>query len=259
MSKRSSFTIFIAVVKALFLREVQTRFGAQRLGYVWAVVDPTARIIVFSIIKMLLFSGAVLAYDYPVFLATSFLAYDLFVNTTKKSMDAFGANKALFAYKQVKPFDTVVVRYIVEFLVTVMATLVLIVAGLFIGFDLRVENVNMVILGVVWISLFGLGLGLLFAVLGHFYENLAKVVNLMLMPLFFVSALFYTVDSLPPVAREFILYNPVVHFIEMIHGNYFAALHTEYVDYNYMMLWTLVPMFMGLYLYRRAEEGIIAS
>ena len=47
--------------------------------------------------------------------------------------------------------------------------------------------------------------------------------------------------------------------MELIHGSYFSALHTEYVDYTYMLFWTLVPMFAGLYLYRRAEEGIIAS
>ena len=259
MTKRSSYAIFLAVVKALFYREMQTRFGSKKLGYLWAVVDPTAKIVVFSAIKVLLGARVGLGYDYPVFLATSFLAYDLFANITKKSMEAFSANAALFAYKQVKPFDTVVVRYVVECLVMVMATLVLVVAGLYLGFDLRVENISMVLLGVVWISLFGLGLGIFFAVIGHFYENFKKTVNLLFLPLFFVSALFYTVDSLPPLAREYILYNPVVHFMELIHGSYFSALHTEYVDYTYMLFWTLLPLFAGLYLYRRAEEGIIAS
>lgn len=259
MTKRSSLAIFTAVVKALFFRELQTRFGSKKLGYVWALIDPTFKIIIFSALKTILLSGAGLGYDYPVFLATSFLAYDLFVNITKKSMEAFTANQALFSYKQVKPFDTLVVRYIMECFITIMATLALLLAGYYIGFDMRIENVNMVIVGVIWISLFGLGLGLFFAVIAHFYENFKKIINVLFMSLFFLSALFYTVDSLPPLAREYILYNPVVHFIEMIHGNYFAALHTEYVNYTYMLFWTLLPFFAGLYLYRRAEQGIIAS
>ncbi len=259
MTKRPASMIFLAVVHALFLREVQTRFGSKKLGYLWAVIDPAAKIIVFSVIKTVLATRVGLGYDYPVFLATSFLAYDLFTNITKRSMEAFGANQALFAYKQVKPFDTLVVRYLVEWFVTTLTAAALIVLGLYLGFDLRVENVNMVLAGLIWISLFGLGLGLLFAVLGYFYENIKKVINLMFTPLFFLSGLFYTLDSLPPLAREYLHYNPVIHFIELIHGSYFAALHTDYVDYTYMLFWTLAPLFAGLYLYRRAETGIIAS
>ncbi|MEA2091568.1 MAG: hypothetical protein U9O83_04275, partial [Campylobacterota bacterium] len=77
--------------------------------------------------------------------------------------------------------------------------------------------------------------------------------------LLFVSTLMYTVDSLPPVLREIILYNPLVHFIEMIHGNYFAVLDTKYVDYEYMFYWTFVPLFLGLYFYARSEKKIISS
>jgi capsular polysaccharide transport system permease protein len=78
-------------------------------------------------------------------------------------------------------------------------------------------------------------------------------------PLLFISALMYTVDSLPPSLREIILYNPLVHFIEMIHGNYFIVLDTKYVDYEYMFYWTIVPLFLGLFLYRKAQYKIVAS
>jgi len=36
---------------ALFLREVQVRFGTQRLGYLWGLIDPFTQIIMFSTIK----------------------------------------------------------------------------------------------------------------------------------------------------------------------------------------------------------------
>lgn len=259
MQKRDSTLVFYSVVKALFFREIQTRFGAKHLGYLWAIIDPMAKILVFSWVKMFVSSRTGTGYDFPVFLATSFLAYDLFANITKKSMTAFEANEALFVYKQVRPFDTIVVRFIVEWFVMILVTLPLIMLGFFLGYDLTVAHFNLLIAALIWFSLFGLGLGILFAVIGTFYENFKKVVNLLFLPLFFLSALFYTVDSLPPLAREYLLYNPVVHFIEMVHGNYFSALNTTNVDYRYILLWTLIPLFAGLYLYRRSEKGIIAT
>ncbi len=259
MIKRTSFTIFTSVILALFLREIQTRFGTKKLGYFWAIFDAMIMVLVFAALKSAIATNAMPGVDFPVFLATGFLAFFLWKNIVNKSMTAFNANAALFAYKQVKPIDTIVTRFLVEILVSTMATLVFLGIGLYFDFNVSVENFNMVMLAVVWLSLFGFSLGLVSAVIGTFYETYTKILNIIMTPLLFVSALMYTVDSLPPVLREIILYNPLVHFIEMIHGNYFTVLDTKYVDYEYMFYWTFIPLFLGLYFYARAEKKIISS
>lgn len=259
IEKRSAFGIFSSVVNALFLREIQTRFGTKKFGYIWALVDALSKIIVFSVIKTLVSSSAMPQIDFPVFLATSFLAYNFFQHIVKKSMDAFDANSALFVYRQVRPVDAIIARALVEFMVLVSATAVLVGIGAYFGFDMAVKDINMVIVAFVWIGIFGLSLGLLFAVLTVYFPNFGRVVNLLFTPLFFLSALFYTLESLPPVARELLLYNPLVHFMEMIHGFYFATLNTDFVNYTYMAAWTLLPLFLGLWLYRHSEKRIIAS
>jgi len=259
MTKRSSFTIFKAVVNALFLREVQTRFGTKKLGYFWALFDAMLMVLVFGGLKSMVAQGAMPGVDFPVFLATGFLAFFLFKNIVSRSMNAFEANAALFNYAQVRPIDTLVARVLLELLVSTMATLVFVLIGLYFEYDMQVQDFNMVILSVSWFTLFAFGIGLLSAVLGSFYETFQKVVKVLMTPLFFISALMYTVDSLPPLLRELILYNPLVHFIEMLHGNYFHALNTTYVDYGYMFYWTFIPLFAGLFLYIRTEKKIIAS
>ncbi len=258
MKKRRAFKIFYSVVWALFLREVQVLYGSKRLGYLWAVVDPMIMIVVFSVVHSFLMKGASLEYDYPVFLATGFLAYNLFRSIVFKSMEAFNANRGLFVYKQVKPIDTIVARVLVEVFQISIVAMIFVLIGWYFGFDLRVENFNMVVLAVAWIVLFGFGLGVLFGVVGTFYENFKKIVTIAFMPLFFLSALFYTVESLPQQAREVILFNPVVHFMELIHGSYFYAIDTTYVNFEYMLYWTLVPLFLGLYFYRKSERKILS-
>lgn len=259
MKKRNSLEIFKSVVLALFLREVQTRFGTKKLGYFWAVFDAMLMVLIFAGLKSAISSNSMPGIEFPVFLATSFLAFFLWKNIVSSSMNAFSANKALFAYKQVKPFDTVVTRVLLELLVSSVATLVFIGIGLYIGLDLSVKNFNMVMLAVVWLCLFGFAVGLMNAVFAYFYEFYAKVANVIMAPLLFVSAIMYTVDSLPPVLREIILYNPLVHFMEMIHGFYFHNLTTQYVDYEYMLTWTLIPLWIGLFFYKRSEKRILMS
>jgi len=259
MKKRDPYKICFDVVRALLLREIQTRFGTKKLGYLWAVLDPISTILVFSIIKELLHSKAMPGVSYQVFLASSLIAYYMFKNIAIKSMSAFEANKGLFVYKQVKPFDTLVSRYILEIFISGVVFTILLFIGWYIGLDVECKNILGVILAYIWISIFGFSLGIFFAVVGFFYENFKKIINMLFLPLFFLSALFYTIDSLPPVVREILLYNPLVHFMEMIHGNYFYPLNTDYVDYGYMLLWTLLPLYLGLWLYRKSYRKIIMS
>ena len=259
MTKRTSFTIFKSVIIALFLREIQTRFGSQKLGYFWAIFDAMLMVLVFAGLKSAMSGKFMPGIDFPVFLATGFLAFFLWKNIVSKSIGAFSSNAALFNYIQVKPIDTIITRVLVEVLVSTMATLVFIGIGLYLDFNINVKDFNMVMLAVAWLCLFGFALGLLSAVIGTFYETFTKLVNVVMTPLLFISALMYTVDSLPPVLREIILYNPLVHFIEMIHGNYFTVLDTQYVDYEYMFYWTFIPLFLALYFYTRSEKKVISS
>jgi len=59
--------------------------------------------------------------------------------------------------------------------------------------------------------------------------------------------------------KEILLYNPLVHFMEMIHGNYIYELDDRFVDYKYMLLWTIIPLFMGMSLYMKLEKRIISQ
>jgi capsular polysaccharide transport system permease protein len=73
------------------------------------------------------------------------------------------------------------------------------------------------------------------------------------------SAVFFPIISLPPEAQEILLYNPLVHFMEMIHGFYLYELDDRFVDYEYMALWSITPLFMGTWLYIKLEQKIISE
>ena len=246
------------VIKALFLREVQTRFGTKKLGYFWAIFDAMLMVLIFAGLKTALAPKAMVGVDFSVFLATGFLAFFLWKNIINRSMNAFSSNKSLFVYRQVKPFYTLVSRVLLELLISSVASLIFLFIGWYFCFDIAVENFNFVILAVVWLVIFGFGLGLMSAVISMFYETYSKILNVILSPLMFISAIVYSVDSLPPILKTVILYNPLVHFMEMIRGNYFVALDTQYVDYTYMLYWTMIPLFVGLFLYEKAKYKILS-
>ena len=48
--KRTPLQIMSATVHALLMRELKTRFGANRLGYFWAIAEPVAQASVMALI-----------------------------------------------------------------------------------------------------------------------------------------------------------------------------------------------------------------
>jgi len=74
-----------------------------------------------------------------------------------------------------------------------------------------------------------------------------------------LSAVFFPIVSIPPIFQNILLFNPLVHFMEMIHGYYIYGLDDRFVDYNYIFIWTIAPLSIGLWLYYLLEERILSS
>jgi len=257
MNQRSSWQIQKSVIYALFLREVNVRFSAGKIGYIWIFLEPMLQILIFVSVKMMLF-GNRSNLDYAVFITIGFLGYNLFRHIVNNAMTAFKSNKALFAYKQVKPIDTLIARLLVEVMVIGFIAIVFVGAGFYFGFDMSPQNLGMVLLAFVWLIIFAFGFGLLVSVIGFFFESFIKIIKLAMMPLMFISAIFYSLVDVPAPAQKLLSLNPIANFMELIHASYFDVISDQFVNYNYMMIWTSVTLYLGLWLYMRLSKGIVS-
>jgi len=252
------------VIKALFLRELEMRMSSGKSGIMWTFLEPFLQVFVFIYIRIMIkeHSGATVMslYSYTVFMASGFVVFKMFRQILSKSLGAFTANKALFSYKQVKPIDTIIARVFVEIFLAFCAIIIFIIIGFLFGVDNFIpKNILMVFLAILWLILFSFGIGLVAGIGNFFYMSIGKFVNVFSFILLIFSAVFFPIASLPPIAQHILLYSPLVHFMEMVHGFYLYGLDDRFVDYNYMLYWTLTPIFVGLWLYIRLEKRIISE
>ncbi len=259
MTKRKPFTIFKSSIFALFLMEMYDSIGIKKIGYFWLFFDVLFIVFVFTAMRGFLRGLHIPGLDTIVFLAINVSAFFFFRTSVQMLTNSFQGGKKLFDYKQIKPIDIVISKFLFNTYIRILATFVLLFIGVYFEFDLSIKDFNMVMLAVLWLAVFSFSIGLLSAILGNFFDIYKRILGYMMLPLLFTSAVFYTVESLPAYLRDIILYNPLVHFMEMLHGSYFHVLDTKYVDYMYMAYWTIIPLFLGLFLYIRSEENIIAS
>lgn len=184
-----------------------------------------------------------------IFFVTGFAPFFMF-------RDIFGGVSAdaridspLLMFPQVTRTDLIVSRLIVDVLLSVTVLFLLLLGCYMLGFTFVVENPLGVLRALFLLVMLGLGLGLVIGALLIRYEFVSSLSQALLgRPLFLASGLFFTADMLPPKAREYALYNPVLHMIESIRSEMFESFDSRYVDLPYVTCVAIVLVGFGLML-----------
>jgi capsular polysaccharide transport system permease protein len=244
------------VVHALVLRETRTRFGRHRLGYIWALIEPVLWIATFAALYLLAERPAPDGLPLISFLVTGIVPFFLFRETSTRVAAAIDANKGLLFYPQIRPLDLVLSRVLLE-LATYLVVLALMLAAASIWFEnTSIDNVLFLLTGMLLASGLGAANGLVFCSLSVFTSSAERLHGPLLRPLFWVSAIFFSSNSMPPAVRDVLLYNPVLHAVELVRDGWFPGYQASYVSIAYPAAWIVGLGFLGLTLERVARRRI---
>lgn len=257
---RSAWAIQQAVLFALLVREMKTRFGGRWIGGIWFVLEPLAHVLMMVAMFGVMHQAVSPSIDYPVFVVTGILPFFTFRSLSLRLMEGIDANRALFSYRQVKPMDTLVSRTVLE--VALHGAIFVLALAVLAWFGYRVLPDEPLELVGVWglLSVFGFGLGTLLAVLSHDFLPLRSMVRLVFFPLYLVSGVMFPIHAMPPEVIELLLWNPVLHLVEESRGHFFGAYPMlPAVDLAYPALWALLCTVLALALYRLRRQRLSAA
>jgi len=238
-----------AVILALFHREIKTRFAGYRLGLAWALLEPVAHIGTFLIIFGFRHNTLSNGIDYPIFLVTGFLPFFLFSHCVTQVMKAPEGNQGLFGFRQVRPIDTMLSRFVVEtFISTVTFFLFLFLFGWF-GHEVIPHQPLEFLTAFLLLGVLGFGLGLCFATAETLITDFSKFSGFLMRPLYFMSGIMFSINTVPPELRHYLTWNPVLHCIETIRQSMFhTPVHAD-VSLSYAAECTIILLFTGFSLY----------
>lgn len=256
---RSGLEVQKATIKALFLREIKTRFGKFRLGYMWAALEPMAHMLILLAMLSYVMHRTMPDMSFPVFLINGIIPFFVFSSISNRSIGAIEANQGLFNYRPVKPIDTIIARAILEaFIYAVVYILLMVIVGL-VGEDFQVAQVITLILVWVLLVLFSCGIGLIFMVIGKTYPEMQKFLPIIIKPLYFVSCVMFSLNTIPKEYWPYLQWNPLVHAIELSRASVIPGYSSDGVSLGYLAICTLIVLFVGLALYRNREEAMLTS
>jgi capsular polysaccharide transport system permease protein len=248
---RTGFQIQRDVIYALVLREVGSRFGKSRVGFLWVLIEPVAHLLFPIVLFGFFLERALPGLEYPVFLVYGFLPFVLFKTICMQTTEGTSANRGLLSYRQVLLMDVFMAK-VLAYCAIEAIVFGIVLAGLAM-FDQHVlPPAPIEFAGVLLLTVaLGFGLGLLFAALSAVVPDAKAIIRVLFVPLYFASSVLFPISRLPDAWIDVLAWNPVLHLVEMSRAAgvaHYRPMHQLNVLYPISL--AAVSLFLGLAMYR---------
>ncbi|MGY0585795.1 MAG: ABC transporter permease [Paraglaciecola chathamensis] len=243
----------------MFLREVLARTTMDRMAWFWMLLEPIAYIVIMVSIRTVILSRSkhIVGAEFVPWLVLGLFGFFLMRESMMRPIGAIDANRALYAYRQVKPVDPVIIRCYLEGMIRTFVFLLLIIAGILLGIDLFPDEPLRALF--YWSSLWllGVGAGLVLSALSGLVPEVGRIVKIISMPLMLVSGVIFPLNFLPHTLLEYLMWNPIVHGIEALRSSFFYEYkEVAGVSIVYLWNWILALITTGLLLHIRFEARL---
>nr|WP_136251689.1 ABC transporter permease [Ningiella ruwaisensis] len=246
--KRSNWEIWKDVIFALLMREVRTGFN-DKLGISWAVINPLLFIIALAFLRGLINGEETHTLSTFTFMAVGILFIQGFLQILNGTVQAVSKNKSLYSFRQVQPISSIIAALIFETLVKLFTLLGVGVFMYYMGIEIQMDNALLFLLCLFSVIVLAASLGLFFSILEMYISEVKKVRQLATRPLFFISAVFFSLQDIPKEYWKFLDWNPILHAIELARYGASFSYGNEGVSLQFLLLTTLTLLFGGLAVY----------
>jgi lipopolysaccharide transport system permease protein len=197
-------------------REFHSRYRNSLLGAVWAVLNPLAMIVIYTVIFSQLMQarlpGIESTFAYSVYLCAGMLTWGLFAEIVTRGQSVFIENANLL--KKLN-FPRICLPIIVALTALINFSIIF---GLFNGFLLFTGNFpGLVFFGVVPVLLiqiaFSVGLGILLGVLNVFFRDVGQMVGVLLQFWFWFTPVIYPISIVPEWTKALLQWNPMTALV----------------------------------------------
>ncbi|GJD33198.1 ABC transporter permease [Methylobacterium aerolatum] len=238
---------YLHVVHALMLRDMRTRFGGTLWGYAVVVLWPCIHI--FALIGIYTFQHipAPVGTSSALFFATGAVPVLIFQYISREVMKAVLVNRPLTYYPQVKLFDLILARVLVEIVTGFIGLLLIVSVLVALGIDPRPTDSFVAVTGYLAAILLGIGVGVVNVAIVGFFPGWLIGYALFNIVMYVASGIIFMPSFLPEKIYVWMKYNPALQLTEWVRSAYYPSVGLR-VDYLYVVMFALTSLSVGLLL-----------
>lgn len=244
-------------VTALVLREMGSTYGRSPGGYIWALLQPVGTILVLTVAFSLIVRSPALGSSFVMFYATGYLPFDLYTQLANKIGQALKYSRPLLAYPGVTWLDAIIARFVLNFM-TLVTVFCVVIWGIMLAVDTQTTlRMAPILTGIAMAATIGTGVGMMNCLLKGYFPVWARLWEIINRPLFLASGIFFLYDDMPPLAKDILWWNPLVHVTGEVRTGFYPTYHANYVSLPYAFGVGMTLIMFSLIFLRRGHRRVI--
>jgi capsular polysaccharide transport system permease protein len=233
------------VIGAMIIRETVTRFTESKIGYLWAVIEPTVQVAFLVLIFLIGSHKVPYGMSIGLFIATGMLPFLFFMNTYSRTSSALRFTGGMLAHPSIKPLDLVFSATFLQAALDFTILVIFIIAIILYGDIVRIQNPLEVGFCILMLWCTGLGLGMAIHAFSQRFHWVRLLGWAVVRKLFFASGLFFVPEMLPSWLEKLAMYNPLLNIVMVIRSNFSRFVHTPGLSLSYGVKWCLAVLLFG--------------
>lgn len=223
------------------------------------VLEPVLHICMMLFIYIVIRARSVVGADVAVWLVLGLTSYFTAQHIFTRAMGAVSANAALFAYRQVRPLDTIIVRSALETLLGLWILISLLIVLGFTGRSVVPNEPLETVCAFFGLVFCALGIGLIISVINDLAPEMGNFISFLFRPLYLLSGVIFPLSRIPVQYRDWVFWNPFAHGLELIRSSFFPVYHVApEANFEYLYSFAFVSIFLGLALQVRFAQKLRA-
>jgi lipopolysaccharide transport system permease protein len=252
--RKNSFTNYKDLLFAWTSRIIRARYQQSILGGLWAVLQPIATVLIFTLVFSYFLKVDTGNVPYIVFSYTAMVPWLFFSTSVNEMVDSIVSNMNLVSKiyfpREILVFSTLLAR-LLDFLIAFILVIVLIII-----YRMPINLINWLFIPALLLCqiALALGIGFLASALNTFFRDIKHVFTLIMQLWMYATPIIYPITLVPDRLKNFYFLNPMVGIIQ---GYRAILLYREMPDISFLfsMVISLVILLLGYAFFKKVESN----
>ncbi|RMI09571.1 MAG: hypothetical protein D6681_07015 [Calditrichaeota bacterium] len=232
--------------------QLKLKYRYTSLGFLWNFLEPALYLIVLSVVFSVV--NRMNIKDYAVFLFSALVPWRYFEKVVNTCTDSIVGGDWLLKKMYVSPLAFPVARWIIASVEFLFSLIVVFGVFLFLKESWTVHILVLPLIIIPW-SLFGLGAGMVTAVLYTFFRDIRPIVQMLLMVAFFSAPILFKPQlfDMHAIQTTMLKWHPITYFAALFQKPFHEGAWPGTMDWVVSFSIAMFSLALGYYLMRRYQ------
>lgn len=241
------------VLKSLVVKHLFGVYKNSFLGFAWHFVMPVIMLFVYYIAFSALNKNSI---DYFwIYLGVGIFPFTFMIGNLTTGTGCITSNGDLINKIYFPREILVLAQVISSFIIMCMGLSVVLVLMLIVGFSINLAVMPMIVVIIVLMFIFVLGYVLLFSSLNVYARDVQFFLNSVNMIFFFLTPMYFTVESTSGMLSTVIWINPYTYYIEGFHDIIYRGVLPSSTVCIGALVYSSVAIIIGLIVFKKLKKG----